>query len=268
MRLGGAGRTRRAAVDESGVTAMRMGNNGRAGRPVIGITGYVERARWDIWHTPATLIQQSYVSKVTESGGRAVVLPPDAVDADIVERLDGLVFSSGADLDPALYGADRHPESDRARVDRDAGELLLLRAAIAADLPVLGVCRGMQLIALAYGGRLHQHLPEVLGHDRHCPTVGVLAEHEVRFAAGSLAARLMGPRVVTNSHHHQGVADAGGLLVSGRTDDGLAEAVEDPARRFLLGVQWHPEAAPDNRLFAALVAACAPERAPVGGLPD
>ncbi|MFJ3933875.1 gamma-glutamyl-gamma-aminobutyrate hydrolase family protein [Streptomyces sp. NPDC090029] len=226
-------------------------------RPVIGIAGYRDRARWNIWDVEATVIQHSFVHGITASGGRALVLPPDDRDADVLDRLDGLLLPGGADIDPARYGEARHPATDEPREDRDAGELLLLRAALKRDMPVLGVCRGLQLLALVYGGTLHQHLPDVLGHTEHCPREGVLGEHAVAFTGGSLAATLYGPRTVVNSHHHQGIADSGTLRVTGRSDDGLAEAAEDPAKRFVLGVQWHPELSDDRALFEAFVTSCA-----------
>ncbi|CAM5463884.1 gamma-glutamyl-gamma-aminobutyrate hydrolase family protein [Streptomyces abikoensis] len=236
-------------------------------RPVIGIAAYRDRARWDIWDTQATLIQQSYVRGVTEAGGRAVVLPPDDTDDGVLDRLDGLLLPGGADIDPARYGQPRHPRTDDPSTDRDAGELLLLRGALERDLPVLGVCRGLQLLALAYGGSLHQHLPDVLGHGRHLPASGVFGDQRVSLAEGSLAASAIGPEATVRCHHHQGVADPGTLRVTARAADGLPEAVEDPSRRFVLGVQWHPEVMGQHALFAAFVAACAAPAAPGGRLP-
>jgi putative glutamine amidotransferase len=225
-------------------------------RPVIGITAYTEPATWGVWRdAPITLLPHAYVRAVTAAGARAVVLPPDDLDADVLDRLDGLVLAGGADLHPALYGADPEPLTD-PRPDRDAGEVTLLRAALDRDLPVLGVCRGMQLLGAVYGGRLHQHLPDALGHDGHRPGPGVYGTHPVRWAPGSRIAALMGDDTEVNTYHHQGLADPGGLTVTGWAPDGLPEAVEDPAKRFVLGVQWHPEAAGDLRTFAALVGAC------------
>jgi putative glutamine amidotransferase len=224
-------------------------------RPIIGITTYSEPASWGVWHdVDAALVPNAYVDAVTLAGGRAVLLPPDGTDAGVLDVLDGLVLAGGADLGPGLYDAAPEPLTD-TRPDRDAGEMPLTRAALDADLPVLGVCRGMQLLVVAAGGRLHQHLPDVLGHEKHRPAPGVYGSQPARFIEGSRIAALMGDDVEINCYHHQGVADPGTLTVTGRADDGLPEAVEDPARRFVLGVQWHPEVARDERLFGALVRA-------------
>jgi putative glutamine amidotransferase len=224
-------------------------------RPVIGITTYVEPASWAVWQQlPAALIPQAYVEAVTLAGGRAVLLPPDDLDADVLRVLDGLILSGGADLTPELYGAPREPLTD-PRPARDAGEMLLARAALETDLPILGVCRGMQLLAVAAGGRLHQHLPDLVGHEKHRPAPGVYGEHAASLAPGSRIAALMGDDLGVHCYHHQGVADPGTLVVTGRADDGVIEAVEDPTRRFVLGVQWHPEVVRDQRLFGALVRA-------------
>lgn len=240
----------------SGVTEMR---------PIIGITGYLEPANFGVWDRISTvLLPEAYVRMVTEAGGRAVVLPPDDIDVDVLRVLDGIVFAGGADLGPQLYGADPGPLTD-SRPGRDAGELTLLTGAIEVDLPILGVCRGMQLLTVGYGGRLHQHLPDVLGHDRHRPAPGVYSAHGVRFAPGSRIAEVMAGSDKVNSYHHQGVADVGRLTPTGWADDGLIEAVEDPARRFVLGVQWHPEAEGDVRPFAALVRAAAAVPSRSGG---
>jgi putative glutamine amidotransferase len=224
-------------------------------RPIIGITTYVEPVSWSDWHDlEATLIPHGYVQAVTSAGGRAVLLPPDDADADVLRVLDGLILAGGADVAPELYGASPGPLTD-IRPGRDSAEMLLARAALDADLPILGVCRGMQLLAVAAGGGLHQHLPDVVGHEKHRPAPGVYGNQQARFADGSRIAAFMGADAEINCYHHQGVADPGTLTVTGRTEDGLPEAVEDPARRFVLGVQWHPEASRDRRLFAALVEA-------------
>jgi putative glutamine amidotransferase len=222
-------------------------------RPLIGITSYVEQARWGIWNRRAVLVPESYVLMVRKAGARTVVVPPDDADApDLISRLDGLVLAGGADIEPVRYGADAHPMTE-ARPDRDAGELAVLRAALDADLPVLGVCRGAELLAVAYGGSLHQHVPDVVGHERHGPEPGVYGRHFVRFQPGSRAAEIFGETAEVNSYHHQAIAEPGGLTVTGWADDEIVEAVEDPGHRFVFGVQWHPEGDSDVRPFAALV---------------
>jgi putative glutamine amidotransferase len=226
-------------------------------RPIIGITTYEMPASWGVWRDlPTTLLPADYAAAVTLAGGRAVLLPPDDRDTDVLRMLDGLLLSGGPDVQPALYGAGPDPHTV-THPERDTAEMMLLRAAIDRDLPVLGVCRGMQLLVAACGGRLHQHLPDVLGHEKHRPAPAVYGEHAAAFTPGSRIAGLMGEDVTINCFHHQGVADPGSLVVTGRAEDGLPEAVEDPDRRFLLGVQWHPEAGRDKRIFGALVAAAA-----------
>jgi putative glutamine amidotransferase len=226
-------------------------------RPIIGITTYVEPATWGIWrNVEAALVPYAYAAAVTTAGGRGVLLPPDDPGTDVLRVLDGLVLSGGADLGAGLYGMADEPLTD-SRPGRDAAELPLLRAALDADLPVLGVCRGMQLLAVASGGTLHQHLPDVLGHEKHRPAPGVYGSQSARFRPGSRIAALLGDAAEIACYHHQGVADPGSLIITGRTEDGSPEVVEDPDRRFAIGVQWHPEVGRDARIFAALVSAAA-----------
>jgi putative glutamine amidotransferase len=231
-------------------------------RPIIGITTYVEPASWMVWRDlPTALIPQAYVEAVTLAGGRAVLLPPDDLDADVIGVLDGLVLSGGADVGPELYGEQAAPQT-LLRPDRDASELLLAKAALEADLPILGVCRGMQLLAVAAGGRLHQHLPDVLGHHGHRPVSGPkFGWHRVELVPGSRAQAIIGDVVTVNSFHHQGVADPGRLKATGWCpEDSLIEVVEDPDLPFALGVQWHPEDTDDFRVIAAFVEAAAKRR--------
>jgi putative glutamine amidotransferase len=192
-----------------------------------------------------------------------VLLPPTGTAfATLVSRLDGLLLSGGADVDPARYRQPAHAETERPRADRDAYEFGLLAEAMAVDLPILAVCRGMQVLNSALGGTLRQHVPDAVGHQGHRPEVGVFGENRVRLAVGSRAETLLGNETKAHCHHHQALDTvADGLTVVGTADDGTIEAVESPDRDFIVGVQWHPEEnTDDDRLVAALVAA-ARERA-------
>jgi putative glutamine amidotransferase len=223
--------------------------------PLIGITAYVENARWGAWDRPATLLPLTYIQAVHDAGGRAIVVPPAEDGADrVVAALDGLVLAGGADLDPVLYGARREPATVGIRPDRDAGERALLTAATGAGLPVLGICRGMQLMVALSGGRLYQHLPDIVHHDGHSPAPAAYGWHPVRTVPGTLLATLLGSGATVPTHHHQGIADPGTLTVSAYADDGVIEAVERPGEPFHLGVLWHPEVSDDRRLFRALIA--------------
>ena len=225
-------------------------------RPVVGITSYVEQASWGVWDQPAVVLPFRYVERVEAAGATAVVLPPSAAaDTAVLDRLDAVVFAGGSDLDPALYGEPAHPETKGLRPERDTAEVPLMRGALDRDLPVLGICRGMQVLSVVCGGTLVQHLPDTVGHERHRPSPGVYGLHEVRLQPGSLVHRLLGDTVSVPSYHHQGLASPGSLTVTGWADDESPEVVEDPDRRFALGVLWHPEASHDLRLFEALVAA-------------
>jgi putative glutamine amidotransferase len=226
-----------------------------ARRPVIGITTYAQEANWGVWRLPAALIPLDYVEAVERAGGRPVLVPPSEEGVDeTLEALDGIVFSGGADVDPSIYGADPHPATDSPQARRDAAELALLRAALDRDMPTLAICRGVQLLNVARGGDLVQHLPEALGHDEHKTTPGVFAEHPVEVQAGTRLASMIGARSDVTSHHHQGLGRLGqGLVENARAHDGTLEGVEDPALRFAIGVQWHPEAGEDEALFAGLV---------------
>ncbi len=220
-------------------------------RPVVGITTYVTQARWGYWDLEAALIPFDYVREVERAGGRALLVPP-AVDGveETLDALDAVVFTGGSDVDPALYGEDAHPETTGIVRMRDDGELALLRAALDRDMPVLGICRGIQVLNVGMGGDLDQHLE---GH-RHDPP-GQFLEHDVEIAPGTKLAGMLGDRTTVMSHHHQGVKTlAPGLVETARADDGLVEAIEAPAKRFAVGVLWHPEAGEDARLFETLVA--------------
>ena len=224
-------------------------------RPVVGITSYAQDARWGVWHLPAALVPLAYVDAVERAGGRAVVIPPAEEDVEeTLDALDAVIFSGGADVDPAHYGAEPHPETDVPHSRRDAAELALLRAALDRDMPVLAICRGFQLLNVARGGDLVQHLPEHVGHDDHKQVPGEFAVHPVEVKEGTRLAAIVGARSDVTSHHHQALGRVGtGLRETAWAADGTLEAVEDPALRFAVGVQWHPEAGQDRALFEALV---------------
>ena len=225
-------------------------------RPIVGISSFAQEARWGPWELPAALLPYAYVQSVEHAGGRPLLVPPleDSVE-ETLDVLDALVLSGGADVDPATYGAARHRETTRTQPDRDRAELALLGAALERDLPVLAICRGMQLLNVHHGGSLHQHLPDLVGHAGHRETHGIFSSHEVRFQPGSTIAALLGERSEVHSSHHQGLERLGrGLEAVGWAGDGSIEAIEDRASRFALGVLWHPEAGQDSRLFEALVA--------------
>jgi gamma-glutamyl-gamma-aminobutyrate hydrolase PuuD len=222
---------------------------------VIGITTYVAPARWSHWSEVAALVPSSYVDSVERAGGRPLLVPPsEAGVEETLDALDGVVFSGGADLDPKLYDQEPHDETSGLHPERDRAELALLEAALARDMPVLAVCRGSQILNVARGGDLMQHLPEVVGDDKHKHTPGAFADHDVTLEQGTRIASLLGDRVPVKSHHHQGFGRVGrGLRVAAHAEDGTIEAVEDPERRFALGVLWHPEEGEDGRLFEELV---------------
>ena len=231
-------------------------------QPFIGLTSYLEPAKWGAWDQPAALIPWNYVNKLQAAGATVVILPPDADNHDAISRLDGLVMAGGADIEPARYGAAHQEGTDKPRTERDASELGLYRAARDANLPVFGICRGLQIMAVAHGGSLHQHLPDVVGNTLHRDAPGTFNDHGATFTPGSLIAELVGATDVTvNSSHHQAVDSPGDLTVTGYAEDGTIEVCEDPSAEFVLGVQWHPEFSNDEQvsenLFRAFVKACA-----------
>jgi len=232
-------------------------------RPLVGITTYVTPARFGVWEAESVLVPADYVNAVKRAGGRPLLLPPseDGVD-ETLAAVDGLIFSGGSDLDPELYGQEPHAETVGVVAARDRAELVLLTAALARDLPVLAICRGSQVLNVALGGDLVQHLPDVVGDERHKHTPGEFADHDVTLEEGTRIGALLGDRAPVKSHHHQGIGRLGnGLRASAHAEDGVVEAIEDPARRFTLGVLWHPEAGEDLKLFEALVEEAARFRA-------
>ena len=225
-------------------------------RPVIGLSTYREQAAWTVWNMPADLLPSVYTRSVEAAGGVVMLLPPQADGAaDVVGRLDGLIITGGPDIDPERYGQQRGPRTVRVRRDRDAWELALLDAAEEADLPTLGICRGMQLMAVRGGGSLEQHVPDVVGHEEHAPDPSSYGWTSVRTEPGSLVRRLVGDQLQVSCHHHQSVVAHPGFEVTARAADGTVEAIQDPERPFWLGVQWHPESGDDYGLFLGLVEA-------------
>jgi gamma-glutamyl-gamma-aminobutyrate hydrolase PuuD len=224
---------------------------------VVGLTAYGERARFGVWDLDAALLPRTYVDMVVAAGGVPVLLPSLPAAAPAVDALDALLVTGGPDVDPAAYGAPRHPRTGPARGERDAAEVAMLRRALDRGIPVLGVCRGLQVLNVTLGGTLVQHLPDEVGHEGHNPSPGVFGTTEVTVDPGSRVAAAVGERVVVRCHHHQAVDRlADGLVATARAADGTVEAVELAGPAFVAGVQWHPEeVAADCRLFEALVRA-------------
>jgi putative glutamine amidotransferase len=231
-------------------------------RPTIGITAATEDVSYGAWdEVPAFISPASYVQAVQRAGGRPILLLPDPEDAEdpngMLDLVDALILTGGAgDVNPALYGEELHHETGPIQNERDAYELALARAAVERGIPTLGICRGMEVLNVVYGGSIEQHLPDVLGHEEHRHTPGTYADHEVRLVPGSLAARAAGSESTpVKSHHHQGIREVGsGLEVTGwAAGDDAVEALEDPSCPFVLGVLWHPEEDEKSQLIKALV---------------
>ena len=234
-----------------------------SGRPVIGICAAVERVSWGPWReVPSSIMPLSYSRAVQGAGAVALLLPPDDDAAqqpdELLDMVDGLMLAGGCDVDPASYGARPHAETSGTWPERDRFELALTHRAIERELPVLGICRGMQLLNVATGGTLLQHVPEQLGHEEHRHSPGQFSDHEVRLEEGSVAARAVGAdTTAVKSHHHQGVDQLGeGLVATGwSTRDGIVEAIELEGRPYALGVLWHPEQDERSRVVGSLVEA-------------
>jgi len=230
--------------------------------PLIGLSTYREQAKWGVWDQPADLLPTQYADAVSRAGGVPVLLPPQdpGAAAEVASRLDGLVISGGADVDPGRYGAQPHPRTTAWRTDRDAWELALLTAADSRDLPVLGVCRGMQVMAVHRGGTLDQHVPDTVGDERHSPGGERFGDISVETCPGTRLRMLIGEAGLVGCHHHQAVREHPGFVPAAVAADGTLEALEAPGGRFLVAVQWHPETRADAGLFAGLVAAATTAR--------
>ncbi|MBF8188274.1 gamma-glutamyl-gamma-aminobutyrate hydrolase family protein [Nonomuraea sp. K274] len=229
-------------------------------RPVIGITSYVEPAKFTVWDMRVALLPYMYVEQVVRAGGQPVLLPPAGDPAQVAGRLDGLILAGGGDIDPARYGEPPHDQTGYIRNFRDEAEFAVMRAVLDARMPFLGICRGLQVLNVALGGTLHQHLPDVVGHTGHSPAPGRFGELPVTPSPGSRVAKALGTDPVPVPHYHHQAVDrlAPALTVTATSGDGTIEAVELDSGPFTVAVQWHPEAAADHALFEALVAACEP----------
>jgi putative glutamine amidotransferase len=228
------------------------------GAPVIGITAGELVASYGVWKENASLVPADYVHVVAKAGGVPIVLTPSPGAAEtLIERIDGLILTGGVDMDADLYAAQRHPKSQQPDRVRDDFEIALLDAAAARDMPVLGICRGIQVVNVWRGGTLHQHLPDVVHHREHMAVPGTYSEHLVRVEPKSRLGEVLGrPELEAPGHHHQAPDRIGaGLVANAWAEDGTVEGLEDPDRRFLVAVQWHPEVGEDPLLFDALVAA-------------
>ncbi|SDJ38455.1 putative glutamine amidotransferase [Frankineae bacterium MT45] len=229
--------------------------------PRIAVTTYGEVASWGVWNEAATVLHASYASAVRQAGGVPLLLPPGGDEAEaaaVLEIVDGLMLTGGADIDPLHYDEVRHPLTGPARPDRDAFELALARHALALGRPIFAICRGLQILNVALGGSLTQHLPEVVGHEQHCAVPGVVGEHSVQFEPQSRVAAMMSGHTAVSAYHHQAVDRLGeGLVAVGWAEDGVVEAVELEGGGWVIGVQWHPEVDRRGGLFEGFVAACA-----------
>ncbi|MFG1814660.1 gamma-glutamyl-gamma-aminobutyrate hydrolase family protein [Kribbella sp. NPDC049174] len=226
-------------------------------RPRIGITTYLEPTIWGVWERDASLLPRVYLDSVVAAGGVPLLLPPVGTDPTVLDLLDGLIIAGGCDVDPATYDAAPHPETVDTRSGRDEHEKILIRAALDRDLPLLAICRGLQMLNVTLGGTLQQHLPDVVAHDGHRPSPAIFGTTEVKVEPGTLTARLFGDRTSVRCYHHQALdVVAPTLAVTARAGDGTVEAAEVDGHDFAIGVQWHPEENPDDlRLFTALTEA-------------
>lgn len=238
-----------------------------ANPPLIGVTTYLEQAQTGVWDVMAAFLPQNYINSVTDAGGVAMLLPPQPASPEraqaVIGSLDALILTGGADIDPRRYGHESHPQTGRPRVERDEWELQLVTAALGADLPLLGICRGAQLLNVALGGTLHQHLPDLLGDTRYQPGAGVYGSTEINVTPHCTLHQLLGDRVTGQLYHHQAIDAVGpGLTVTATSPDGIIEAVEHPPSSFAVAVQWHPEEdRHDPRLFDALMRAARDRKA-------
>ena len=223
--------------------------------PVIGVTTSVNVRDYETPEQAVVMVPANYPQAIRRAGGIPILLTEGDDVETLLARLDGIIIAGGRDVDPARYGEEPHERTDNLRPEQDTWESALIATAIERDLPLLCVCRGHQLLAIERGGRLHQHLPETPGYEKHGATGGEWSNHAVEIDPNSRLGSILGTNVIGNSGHHQGVADAGDLTIVGRTEDGLIEAVELPGASFLLSMQWHPEMLNQTKVFDALIEA-------------
>jgi len=226
-------------------------------RPRIGITTYLEETAWGVWRREAAALPKVYLDAIVRAGGVPLLLPPIGTDPSVLDVLDGLVIAGGCDVDPGSYDASPHPETVGTRPGRDTHEAVLIEAALERELPLLAICRGLQMLNVTLGGTLQQHLPDVVGHDEHRPAPAEHGRVDVKIEPDTLTARLLGESVTVPCYHHQSLDRiAPSLQVTARATDGTVEAAELADHPFALGVQWHPEEnLSDLRLFEALISA-------------
>ena len=223
--------------------------------PIIGVTTSINLRDYETPEQAVVMLPANYPNAIRKAGGIPVLLTEGDDVVTLLDRLDGIIIAGGRDIDPACYGEEPHEKTTNLRPEQDSWEASLITSAIERDLPMLCVCRGHQLLSIERGGSLHQHLPETPGHENHGATAGDWSDHPVKIKESSLLASVIGTETMANSGHHQGVADAGDLMVVARTDDGLIEAVELPGASFLLSMQWHPEMIDQTKVFDALIEA-------------
>jgi anthranilate synthase component 2/putative glutamine amidotransferase len=238
------------------------GSEALPGRPRIGITTYLEPTIWGVWERDAALLPRVYLDSVVAAGGVPLLLPPVGTDPSVLDLLDAIVIAGGCDIDPGSYDAAPHPQTVDTRPGRDGHESVLIRAALDRELPLLAICRGLQMLNVTLGGTLQQHLPDSVAHDEHRPSPAVFGQTEVKVEPDTLTSRLFGDRTTVHCYHHQALdLVAPGLQVTARAGDGTVEAAEVTGQPFALGVQWHPEENPEDlRLFTALLEAASTRR--------
>ena len=224
-------------------------------RPIIGITTSVHTLDHETQGQDIVMVPSNYPEAIRRAGGMPILIEEGEVDKSVLNLLDGVLLTGGRDINPELYGQQPHERTCDVRQKQDTSEISLIRATLKRDLPFLGICRGHQLFCVYNGGKLHQHLPETSGFENHGATEGQWSMPEISIQEGSTLASIIGTKIIGNSGHHQGVANAGNLHVTGRTGDGLIEAVENPAKRFCMSVQWHPEMIGQHESFEAFIRA-------------